>query len=57
MMIESFGFPEFMFLLRSFGWTLALTACAMLLGSLMLAEAGANAVLYPLVLGLSLIHI
>ena len=32
MMIESFGFPEFMFLLRSFGWTLALTACAMLLG-------------------------
>ncbi|MEJ2800357.1 amino acid ABC transporter permease [Comamonas sp. BIGb0124] len=33
-MIESFGFPEFMFLLRSFGWTLALTACAMLLGSL-----------------------
>lgn len=34
MMIESFGLPEFMFLLRSLGWTLALTACSLLLGSL-----------------------
>ena len=35
MMIESFGFPEFMFLLRSLGWTLALTVCALLFGSVM----------------------
>ena len=34
MMIESFGFPEFMFLLRSLGWTLALTASSLFLGSL-----------------------
>lgn len=33
MMIESFGFPEFMFLIRSLGWTLALTASSLLLGS------------------------
>jgi polar amino acid transport system permease protein len=32
MMIESFGFPEFMFLARSLGWTLALTLAALLLG-------------------------
>lgn len=34
MMIESFGWPEFMFLLRSLGWTLVLTASALLLGGL-----------------------
>jgi polar amino acid transport system permease protein len=33
MMIESFGFPEFMFLLRSLGWTVALTVASLLLGS------------------------
>jgi polar amino acid transport system permease protein len=32
MMIESFGFPEFMFLVRSLGWTLALTLVSLLLG-------------------------
>lgn len=34
MMIESFGWPEFMFLLRSLGWTLVLTLCTLVLGSL-----------------------
>jgi polar amino acid transport system permease protein len=34
MMIESFGWPEFMFLLRSLGWTVALTVCSLLLGGL-----------------------
>lgn len=34
MMIESFGFPELMFLVRSLGWTLVLTLTSLLLGSL-----------------------
>ena len=33
-MITSFGWPEFLFLLRSTGWTLVLTAIAFALGSL-----------------------
>ncbi|HSV45280.1 MAG TPA: amino acid ABC transporter permease [Ramlibacter sp.] len=33
MMIESFGLPEFYFLLRSLGWTLILTITSLLLGS------------------------
>lgn len=32
MMIESFGLPEFFFLLRSLGWTLLLTLTSLLLG-------------------------
>ena len=31
-MIESFGFPEFMFLVRSAGWTLLLTVIALVIG-------------------------
>lgn len=34
-MIESFGFSEFMFLVRSAGWTLLLTAIALVFGGLL----------------------
>lgn len=33
-MIESFGWPEFMFLVRATGWTLVLTAIAFIFGSI-----------------------